>query len=760
MGTSTPNVLSEPQFLDQVHSFNAAKLGKELEEEVINDSPIEEVRLTVPITDDPTLPSLTFRTWVLGLSSCVFLAVLNQFFSYRYNGLFVGSTSAQIMVLPLGKLMAASLPTKRFRVPLTDWSFTLNPGPFNVKEHVLITILASSGAGGVAAIAIITAIRALYHRSIHVVAAMLLVFTTQLLGYGWAGMFRKFLVDSPHMWWPGSMPQVSLFRALHETEKRPKGGQTRLQFFTVVCISSFAYYIVPGYLFPSISALSFVCWIWKDSITAQQLGSGLNGFGLGAFGLDWSTIAGFVGSPLATPLFSIFNIMAGFILFVYFVLPIAYWKNAYSARRFPMLSQGTFDSSGQPYNITRILNERELSINLVQYENYSQLYLSFTFAFNYGISFAAFMATIVHVALFEGKSIWEMWKRASSGMKDQFSDVHTRMMKKNYEEVPQWWFLVVMVVSVSLSFVAILGFDKQLQLPWWGLILSCVIAFVVTLPTGILVASAHQGIGINIITELIIGYLYPGKPVANVTFKTYGTISMYQALSFLSDFKLGHYMKVPPKSMFMVQLVGTIVSSTVHFGTTWWILSSIQGICDPTKLPRGSPWTCPGYNVYYSASVIWGVVGPLRIFNVRGVYPQMNWFFLIGTFAPVPVWLLSRKFPEKKWIRMVYMPIVLTGMGGLLPAKPIHFWSWGVVGVFFNYYVYKKHKGWWARHTYILSAALDVGIAFMGLLLYVALQRKEIYGPQWWGLLADDHCPLAKCPTVPGIGVKGCPAIQ
>lgn len=63
-----------------------------------------------------------------------------------------------------------------------------------------------------------------------------------------------------------------------------------------------------------------------------------------------------------------------------------------------------------------------------------------------------------------------------------------------------------------------------------------------------------QGSGVNVITELIIGYLYPGKPLANVAFKTYGTISLAQALNFLADFKLGHYMKIPPKSMFIVQV--------------------------------------------------------------------------------------------------------------------------------------------------------------------------------------------------------------
>lgn len=63
-----------------------------------------------------------------------------------------------------------------------------------------------------------------------------------------------------------------------------------------------------------------------------------------------------------------------------------------------------------------------------------------------------------------------------------------------------------------------------------------------------------QQVGLNVITELIIGYMYPGRPLANITFKTFGTMSLSQAIMFLGDFKLGHYMKIPPKSMFMVQV--------------------------------------------------------------------------------------------------------------------------------------------------------------------------------------------------------------
>ncbi|CAL5411778.1 unnamed protein product [Camellia sinensis] len=721
-----------------------------------NDCPIEEVRLTVPITDDPTLPCLTFRTWFLGIISCSILAFLNQFFGYRQNPLYVSSVSAQIAVLPIGKLMASYLPNKSIRIPATKWSFSLNPGPFNLKEHVLITIFANSGSNYVLAVGIITIVKAFYHRQLHPLTAMLLTQTTQMLGYGWAGIFRKFLVDSPYMWWPANLVQVSLFRALHDGETRPKGGLTRLQFFVVVLVSSFSYYIVPNYLFPSITALSFICWIWKKSVTAQQIGSGLRGLGIGSLALDWSTVAGFLGSPLATPGFAIMNTLVSYIVFVYIVIPTAYWTNLFGAKRFPIVSAHVFNDEGGLYNVSLVLNETTFHFNRQGYDSYSEVNLSVVFVFSYGLTFAALAATLSHVALFYGRTIWEQTKVS---FQDKIGDVHTRLMKKNYDVVPQWWFYAILMLVVGLSMLACEGFGRQLQLPYWGVLLAMALAFVFTLPIGVITATTNQiqQPGLYVITELIIGFMYPGKPLANVTFETYGYISMSQAIMFLSDFKLGHYMKVPPKSMFVVQLVGTIVASSVYFGTAWWLLSTVQNICDPSKLPQGNPWTCPEDDFFYNASVIWGVVGPLRMFGSLGLYQKINYFFLIGAIAPLPVWLLSRKYPEKKWIKLINMPILIGGAGGLPLVKAVNYRCWLAVGIVFNFVVYRRYKGWWVRHNYILSAALDAGVAFMAILCYFTLQIRDINGIKWWGMALDDHCPLAKCPTAPGIVVQGCP---
>jgi OPT oligopeptide transporter protein len=45
---------------------------------------------------------------------------------------------------------------------------------------------------------------------------------------------------------------------------------------------------------------------------------------------------------------------------------------------------------------------------------------------------------------------------------------------------------------------------------------------------------------------------------------------MSQALQFTSDMKLGHYMKVPPRTMFLCQIVAAVVAGTTQLGIQKW----------------------------------------------------------------------------------------------------------------------------------------------------------------------------------------------
>ncbi|CAI8618004.1 unnamed protein product [Vicia faba] len=729
------------------------EIGK-LKVEEDEESPIEEVRLTVTNTDDPTLPVWTFRMWFLGLLSCSLLSFLNQFFAYRSQPLIITQITVQVATLPLGNLMATVLPSTTFTVPgFGSKRFSLNPGPFNMKEHVLITIFANAGSafgsGSPYAVGIVNIIKAFYGRSISFLAAWLLIITTQVLGYGWAGLLKKYVVEPAHMWWPSTLVQVSIFRTLHEKDEDPHKF-SRAKFFFIALVCSFLWYIVPGYLFTTLTSISWVCWVFSKSVTAQQLGSGMSGLGFGAFTLDWAAVASFLFSPLISPFFAIVNVFVGYALIVYAVIPIAYWGfNVYDANKFSIFSSDLFTADGQQYNISAIVNDK-FQIDLAKYQEQGRIHLSVFFSLTYGFGFATIASTITHVVCFHGREITERYRASKNGKED----IHTKLMK-NYKDIPSWWFYLLLGVTLVVSLLICIFLNHEIQMPWWGLLFASALAFMFTLPISIITATTNQTPGLNIITEYIFGIIYPGRPIANVCFKTYGYISMAQAVSFLSDFKLGHYMKIPPRSMFLVQFIGTMLAGTINICVAWWLLESVKNICHEDLLPKGSPWTCPSDRVFFDASVIWGLVGPKRIFGTLGEYSALNWFFLGGAIGPILVWLLHKAFPQQSWIPLINLPVLLGATGMMPPATALNYNAWIVVGTIFNFFIFRYRKKWWQRYNYVLSAALDAGVAFMAVLLYFALGLENV-SLNWWGT-AGEHCPLAACPTAKGIEVDGCP---
>ncbi|KAI3448216.1 hypothetical protein Pfo_004881 [Paulownia fortunei] len=720
-----------------------------IEQNLINeeeDSPIEEVRLTVKNTDDPTLPVWTFRMWFLGLFSCGLLSFLNQFFQYQNHPLVITQIMAQVVILPIGHFLAAALPEAKFRIPgFGPRLFSLNPGPFNMKEHVLISVFANAGSASAYAVGIVNIAKVFYRRNMSFLAGWLLIISTQLRGYSWAGLLMEYVVYPAHMWWPSSVAQVSLLRALHEKDEQ---RISRAKFFLIALICSFSWYLVPGYLFPTLTSISWLCWIFSKSVTGQQIGSGLDGLGIGALTLDWTTVSSFLFSPLLCPFYAIINVFVGYFLTIYIVFPVAYWGfDLYGARKFPMFSPHLFTAQGQVYNISAILNDK-FELDLENYQEQGQIHLSMFFALSYGLGFATIASTLTHVGCFYGR---EIYARFWASCKEK-EDIHTRLMRR-YQDIPSWWFYIILGVTLAASLILSIFLKTQVEMPWWGVLFASTIGFIFTLPISIITATTNQTPGLNVVAEYVMGIIYPGRPIANVCFKTYGYMSMAQAVSFLGDFKMGHYMKIPPRSMFIVQIIGTITAGTVNMAVAWWLLTSIKNICQDDLLPPDSPWTCPSDHVFFNASVIWGLMGPKRIFGTLGNYSSMNWFCLGGALGPVVVWLLHKAFPKQSWIPLINLPVLLGATGSVPQA--LNYNAWIIVGTLFNCFVFHYRKMWWQRYNYILSAALDAGVGFMAVLLYfsVGMENKEI---DWWGA-KEEHCKLATCPTAEGIVVDGCP---
>ncbi|KAK1565061.1 hypothetical protein Q3G72_017913 [Acer saccharum] len=116
------------------------------------------------------------------------------------------------------------------------------------------------------------------------------------------------------------------------------------------------------------------------------------------------------------------------------------------------------------------------------------IFRSTFFAITYGVGFAALTATVVHVALFHGREIWEQSK---ASFQEKGMDIHTRLMRR-YKQVPEWWFVCILLVNIAVTIFSCEYYNDQLQLPWWGVLLACVIAITFTLPIGIITAITNQ----------------------------------------------------------------------------------------------------------------------------------------------------------------------------------------------------------------------------------------------------------------------------
>ena len=90
----------------------------------------------------------------------------------------------------------------------------------------------------------------------------------------------------------------------------------------------------------------------------------------------------------------------------------------------------------------------------------------------------------------------DIWKQSKSAMKNVKLDVHARLMQ-SYKQVPQWWFLILLGGSIVLSLVMSFVWKEDVQLPWWGMLFAFALAFIVTLPIGVIQATTNQVIKAN-----------------------------------------------------------------------------------------------------------------------------------------------------------------------------------------------------------------------------------------------------------------------
>ncbi|KAK8865665.1 OPT family small oligopeptide transporter [Kwoniella newhampshirensis] len=688
---------------------------------VEEDSPYPEVRVSVSNIDDPEMPALTLRAWVLGLFFTVIASGANTFFHFRQPAPYITPLIVQVVSYPAGKLAAWALPITTYNLPrlLGGGDFSFNPGPFNIKEHTIIVMMANVAIGPAYALYATVSSELYYKHNFGYGFAILLVLATQLTGFSIAGISRRFVVWPASMIWPGNLVVATNLNTFHAEEDGFTGGMSRFKFLIYAGVGAFAWYFLPGFLFTALSYFSWACWIRPNNAVVAQLFGVSTGLGMGILTFDWTQIA-YIGSPLAAPWWAEVNIGLGFVIFYWILAPILYYTNVWQTAYLPINVIQAADRFGQSYDIFNVLTP-EVTLNRTAYAEYSPVYLSATFSMTFMLAFALATSLLVHTALYHGPRLW----RSVRNIKTEADDIHMKLMRQ-YPEVPDWWYASLLVFVLVIGIVCIEVFHTGL--PVWGYLISILLPFVYFIPAAFVFAMTSQQIAINLLAELIPGFVFQGQPIPSMIFKVFSVQTLIEGLSFVQDQKLGHYMKVPPRATFIAQLSATTLACFVQTGTKELLFAAVSDICSARQK---SLLTCAMTKTFFTSTIIWGLIGPERLFSKGAMYYPQVFAALAGAILPIPLWLWVRKFPKSN-LRNLNLPVIFNGGLYMPPASGINYSSWLATGFIFQFWLRRKKFAWWSKYNYVLSAAMDVGTALSAIVIFLVLDLPGA-SVAWWG---------------------------
>lgn len=691
-------------------------------------SPYPEVRAISSPRDDPTLPCETFRAYLLGIFWCLVGTGVNELFSRRNPSISISASVCQMLMYPSGLILERILP---------DWGITifgtrhsLNPGPWNYKEQMFATVMFDIAIGGmyVGYNFYVEKLKIFYGNTYITIGYQILIsLATQLFGLGFAGLLRRIVIYPVRAVWPTILPTLALNRALLTKEKKEviNGWSiTRYRLFFLLFAISFVYLWFPNFIFQALSYFNWMTWIAPENFNLTTITGSMQGLGLNPItSFDWNFVGYWL--PLAFPFYTYMNMMIG--MFIGFIIIVAmYYSNYKWTAYLPINDNNVYTNTGELYSVNSILTNSKF--DLKKYKEYGPPYLTAGNLLVYGANCALYTFMIPYVFFTERKGLWnsvkslkEIKNLKSSEFK-HFNDPHSRMILK-YKEVPDWCFFLIMIVAFVFAVLAAEVYATDT--PVWGIVLMIGINAVFVIPLCVIYAVTGYYFNLEVFVELIIGYALPGNSNAFMGLKALGYNITGQALQYVYDQKMAHYAKVPPRAVFRGQLFGTIFQIIASLCVINWEIYDLKGICTEDQPNK---FTCPSETSYYSSSVFWGVIGPKRVFNK--LYPILPYCFLIG-FVLAIICLLIRHyfFKQTRW----FQPAVI--IGGLFNYAPFNL-SYFIPGFYvcfaFNHYIKKKYTAWWEKYTYVISSALDAGVALGGIIIFFAVQYKEV-SINWWG---------------------------
>ncbi|ORZ30583.1 OPT oligopeptide transporter protein-domain-containing protein [Catenaria anguillulae PL171] len=708
------------------------------------------VQELVPNFDYPETPSLTFRVFFLGTLFNIILAFANTIFSFRTNYFMLTSYVGILLAYPLGKFLESYAPDRTF---YTRWfNLSLNPGPFTVKEHVLIGIWATTGASGAYGTSNIVVQELFYDLKLTHLTCIAFLVCLNLIGFGFSGLFRSWVIRPIEMTWPTVLPFVSLYSAFHGGLKRethsdsdsvidPK-HQSKLRFFFIAIVICFAYHIIgPQYMVTGIASIPLLCFFFPSSnfFWRHVVGSPATGAGAFSVTLDWSVI----GSMYQTvPFWTTLSQTLGTVALQWVVAPYAAYKNWFgtpTARpRFELNTSDIYTNSGAllSEHFDKLIAQPKtdgIKLDPAAYEALRPLHMSPLFAMAYFSSMAQFTSAFVHCIVWYGSSIWRRFRGVNKNKEGL--DIHCLLIDQ-YDEVPQSVYIVLLAL-ITVATVAVCQFSAM-AMPWYMTLLSIGFSAVACFPIAIILATTGVQLYLNVVSQFLLGLLMPGFPIVQMAFKSLAVSVGQQCMFLLTDLKLGHYMKIPPRHVFITQITASIVSALVSYAATvFWLnnpdhhlwIKTLPQLLEEDGNSLAAQWGSAGNRVFYSASIIWGLVGPRRFFFETAYGAVILWGLVIGAMTPIVIKMLDLVSGKRIPWKYVQGPLLFNGV---VPGGDQSFVFTGfLVALFFQFFMYRYRTNWWKRYNYILACALDVGVAIAAFVVTFGLEGLNIHFPEW-----------------------------
>lgn len=739
--------LGGPAELETSRDLEKAKsdfsLWNEQEQEK-NPSIIPEVAAAIPVRrskEDVDLPVMTLRVLTISTLLCCLSAIVGQSWYFRYNHAVLDSVAHIALSYPIGVFFAYFTPSV----------------PFNYKEHTMILIICASTTsipyqssllfiqrlinGGPDTVLNPASLFQNPPSSSSTIQSFWIfiafIFATQVLGMFLGGLLTRVLVDPAQMWYPQNLIFSTMIHSLHQG-RHNRISRLRTKMLGIVLVAGSIYQLLPAYFMPLLQSVPILCLVFggtrgnvgdpigftryaSSSVSSlmdsrsyfAQLSSGNFGGGVLTVSLDWTAVSKF--APLTTPLWATLNILMSNIIFAWVIVPFLVYYNFLNASLFPAFGVSAYTFNGTLFNLTNVISVSSSSTASSQTQA-ALLSTSRVLILFCGI--AGVVSILVHFVLYYLGPILAIF---SSRKQLEKEDLHTEIIKNQYETVPVGFFGFLSLLSIGGCIWIVQAHQDSFELDFWMSLVAILWGFLLSMPIGIITAISNQSIAITDINQFIMGSIKPGSLLANVAFDVLSSTTMMQIVKFATLTKLGYYMRISPRTVLVGTIWGAFISSIANYATLDYILKTVPAVWDAANgtFDGTMQWNSQLTRTAISSAIFWGRTSPIQNFtSLDSPYLGLLWYFFgAGVILPLLFFSLFKLFPNIGF-QYVNWPIIFQSAGLITTSGSNGVLSALVLSILSQSLLKNFRRVWFDRYIHTIQAGMDFVVFFIPLILF------------------------------------------